>query len=293
MTAVWCLWAGLALTAGTSWEYPIFVTTGPEGTLYVSDQNAPAILAVAADGAVRPLFIGSKQYRTPLYRPRGLAVSPAGDLWICDPATFDLYRLPLKGEAAAVKPVPVTGDATTLLDGRTTTMGNTFVQPEGIAFAPDGTAYVSDMKLNTIFAVAPGKENGRPTPSVVARVAAPRGLLVDADGSLVVVSNSDTPLVRVATKDGTVTPIVTGRKFQFPMSVCRWKDGYAVTDNYSRAIWSVGKGGEAAKLVDGAPLRNPTGIAALNDALFILDSHQRTLYRWSPADGLKPFVAPQ
>lgn len=254
-------------------DYPAFVALGPEKTLYVADKNAPAIFKITASGQVTTLVKGSREYRTPLYHPRGLALAKTGDLWVCDPATYDILRITPKGEI-----VPVTGKKTKLLTGKEGTIGTTVVQPEGLAIGGDGSVFVTDMKLRAIFKfTADGKA------AKFADVTAPRGLAVDKDGSLVVVSNSSAQLLRVGA-DGKVTPIIEGRPFQFPMSVCVRPDGtYAVTDNYSKAIWSVTREGKVDKLVEGAPLVNPTGIACDEAGnLAIADSHAKKVFWLSP-----------
>ena len=47
-----------------------------------------------------------KQYRTPLYRPRGLAVGKAGELYVADTATMDVFRVTPDGKAASIDGFP-------------------------------------------------------------------------------------------------------------------------------------------------------------------------------------------
>lgn len=266
----------LALTfsadsAKVEFDYPIFLTVGPDRTIYVADQNVPAIYKIAPDGSASTLFKGSKQYRTPLYRPRGLTLDKNGDLLVCDAATMDVYRLSKDG-----KPQPLTGKKIKLLNGIETTMGD-IIQPESVAVAPDGTIYVSDLKQRVIFKIQDGK------PVKHAEVPAPRGLAIDKDGSLLVVSHSEAQLKRVA-PDGTVTNVIEGRPFSFPISICVLADGnYVVTDNYSKALWLVTPKGKAEKLIEGDPLKNPTGVAVDSAGnLAIADPHQKKIFWLSP-----------
>src|SRR5690606_13504049 len=115
----------------------------------------------------------------------------------------------------------------------------------------DGTIYVSDMKYQAIFKIGEDRK-----PVKVADVPAPRGIALDQDGSLVVVSNSPSQLKKVNLESGEVSDIVSARPFSFPMSVCVRPDGkYVVTDNYSKALWLVDRQGKASKLVEGEPLK--------------------------------------
>jgi serine/threonine-protein kinase len=259
--------------AKVDFGYPIFLAIGPDRTIYVSDQNVPAIYKIASDGTTTTLYRGQKQYRTPLYRPRGLAVEKDGSLVVCDPATMDVYRLAPNGKAT-----PMTGKKVKLLNGVETTMGDVFIQPEGIAAADDGTVYVTDLKLRAVFRI--GKDN---KPIKLADVPAPRGIAIDRDGSLLVVSHSDGQLRRV-TRDGKVTAVVGGRPFGFPLSICVRADGnYVITDNYSKALWLVTPQGKVEKLVEGDPLKNPTSVAIDNQGnLAIADPHSRKVFWLSP-----------
>lgn len=259
--------------AKVEFDYPIFLALGPDRTIYVADQHLPAIYKITPDGQASVLFKGKKQYRTPLYRPRGLAVDKAGNLIICDPATMDVYRLSPDGKA-----VGLTGKPVKLLNGIETNMGDVFVQPEGVAIAADGTIYVSDLKLRAVF--KSGKD-GKFTK--LADVPAPRGLAIDKDGSVLVISHSEAQLQRIS-PDGKVSIVIGGRPFSFPMSICVLADGnYVVTDNYSKALWRVTPKGKAEKLVEGEPLKNPTSVAVdASGNLAIADPHKRQIFWLSP-----------
>ena len=74
-------------------EYPLFLALDPSGAAIVGDQDAPAILKATPDGQVQTLFKANKQFRTPLNRPRGVAVDDKGDCF---------YRVPGTNFACAV-----------------------------------------------------------------------------------------------------------------------------------------------------------------------------------------------
>lgn len=267
------LWLWTADAAKVEFDYPIFLAVGPDRAVYVSDQNVPAIYKIGADGKVATVYKGKKQYRTPLYRPRGIAVDKDGSLIVCDPATMDVFRVLPDGKA-----IPLTGKKVKLLNGIETTMGDVFIQPEGVAIARDGTIYISDLRLRAVYRI--GKDN---KPVKLADVPAPRGLALDKDGSLLVLSHSDAQLRRVTT-DGKVAIVVGGRPFGFPMSICVRADGnYVVTDNYSKSLWLVTPQGKAEKLVEGEPLKNPTSVALDTDgSLVVADPHKQKVFVVSP-----------
>ena len=257
--------------AKVDFDYPIFLAVGPDRTIYVADQYVPAIYKITTDGAVETVYRGTKQYRTPLARPRGLAVTPQGELVVCCPATMDVYRV-TSGLAK-----PVTGKPVKLLNGIETTMGE-LVQPEGVAIHPDGAIYVSDLKRRAIFRI--GKDGKM---EKFADVPAPRGIALDKEGNLLVVSHSEAQLKRIS-PDGKVTNVIEGRPFAFPISICVRPDGnYVITDNYAKALWLVTPAGKAEKLVEGAPLINPTSVASDQEGnLAIADPHAKKIFWLSP-----------
>ena len=99
---VLCLLALLGVSpAKVEFDYPIYLTVGPDRSIYVSDQYIPAIYRIAADGKVTTLYKGKQQYRTPLYRPRGLALDAAGNVIVCDPATMGRFSHQPEGGGGA------------------------------------------------------------------------------------------------------------------------------------------------------------------------------------------------
>ena len=262
-----------------TFEYPIFLAVGPDRSIYVSDQDAPAILRIAPDGKVQTLFQAKKQFRTPLYRPRGIAVDAKGIVYVCDPATMDVYRITPDGKAEGL-----TGVAIKELNGKPGVRGM-FVQPEGVAVASDGTVYVSDLRMGEISKLKPGSKK----PELVAKVAAPHGMLVDKDGTLVVVSHGESHLRRVDPKDCKVTDVFAGhlpkRKYgPFVLSVALRPDGsYLVTDNYNRCLWAVSRDGKAEVLVENDPLVKVTGVGVdAKGNIAIADPANRKVFWLSP-----------
>jgi len=261
-------------------EYPLFIAVDANGDVIVGDQDAPSILKASPDGTVKTLFQASKNFRTPLNRPKGIAVAGSGDAYICDPTTMDVYRL-----GAGGKPEGLTGKTIKELNGKQGWRGE-IIQPEGIAVAADGTVYVSDLRLRTIYKIAKGSRQ----PAKIATVDAPHGMALDPDGSLVVVSHGESHLVRVKTSDGSVTKILPGRleakNPPYPLSVARRADGsYLVTDNYNKCLWAVTPDGKASVFVQPPEFGKVTGVAVAKDGKIAVADPKNGCVHWLSADG--------
>jgi len=261
-------------------EYPLFLALDASGAAIVGDQDSPAIWKATSDGTVTKLFQASRQFRTPLNRPKGVAIDAEGNAYICDPTTMDVYRLGSDG-----KPVGLTGKPIKELNGKPGVRGE-IIQPEGIAVGPDGTVYVADLKLHTIFRLPKGSK----TPIKLATVDAPHGMLLDADGSLVVVSHGESHLVRVKIADGSVTKILPGRLEgklpPFPLSVAKKADGvYLVTDNYNKCLWAVDKGGKASLFANPPDFKKVTGVGVAKDGKIAVADPASQCIHWLSPDG--------
>jgi DNA-binding beta-propeller fold protein YncE len=282
MIATICLSALLAqkIDAAPRMEYPLFIAMDPQGKVIVGDQDAPAILKASQDGRVQTLFKANKQFRTPLNRPRGVAVDDKGDAYICDPTTMDVYRLGSDG-----KPVGLTGRPIKELNGKPGVRGE-IIQPEGVAVAADGTVYVSDLRLNSIYKLPRGSKQ----PNKFATVDAPHGMTLDPDGSLVVVSHGESHLVRVKLSDGSVTKVLPGRleakNPPFPLSVARRADGsYLVTDNWNKCLWVVTPDGKASIFAQPPEFKKVTGVAIAKDGKIAVADPDSGCVHWLSLDG--------
>jgi streptogramin lyase len=265
-------------------EYPIYLAAGPDGSIYVADQDVPAVFRIGKDGKVSTFHKASKNFRTPLNRPRGIAVGKNGDVFVCDPSTMDVYRIGADGKA-----VGLTGKQIKELNGKPGVRG-AFVQPEGVAVADSGTVFVSDLRLNAVFKLGAAGAS----PEKVADVAAPHGIVLDKDGSLVVVSHGESHLVRVDAKTGKTSKLLPGllplkQYTPFPLSVAILADGaYAVSDNYNRVVWRVTSDGTAEVLVPAEQLRKCTGLAVAGGVLHLVDPAAKAVYRFESG---KPLVS--
>jgi glucose/arabinose dehydrogenase len=261
-------------------DYPLFIAMDASGAVVGGDQSAPSIFKAARDGDVKTLFQASPRFRTPLNRPRGVAIDGDGAALVCDPTTMDVYRLGADG-----KPVGLTGKPIKELNGAAGIRGE-FIQPEGIAVGADGTVYVADLRLHTIYKLPKGSKS----PVKLASVDAPHGMTLDPDGTLVVVAHGDSHLVRVKIADGSVTKILQGRlegkNPSFPLSVARKPDGaYLVTDNYNKCLWSVTGDGKSAVFANPPEFKKVTGVAVSKDGSIAVADPESKCIHWLSPDG--------
>jgi sugar lactone lactonase YvrE len=252
-----CLCLATLSVAGTGaaqMQYPLAVAAAEDGTIYVADRHLPGIWRIV-DGKPSLMFEGSKKYRTPLNAVRCLALDRSGRLLAGDSATREVYRMNESGE-----PTPLT-------DGG-------IGMPMSIAVNSKGELLVADLELHRIWRVA--AEGGKP--ELLAEVTAPRGVCMDAEDRLWVVSHGNNQLVRIDPA-GQVETVVKGRPFSFPHHLVLASDGTAyIADGYARAIWKVPPGGTPEKLVSGEPLANPVGLAWRDDTLLVADPKVKAVF---------------
>ena len=255
-----CLLAGLASAqlAPAQMQYPLSATVAESGTIYVADRNLPGVWKIE-DNKLSRFFEGSKRYRTPLYAVRCVTLDKSGALLAGDSATREVYRFDKDG-----KPTPLT-------DGG-------IGMPMSIAVNSKGELLVADLELHRIWKVpaAGGK------PEQLAEVQAPRGLAVDSEDNLWVVSHGKDQVVRVS-PDGKLETVVEGRPFLFPHNIVLGPDKTAyVTDGYSKAVWKVPPGGKPEKWVSGDPLVNPVGLAWRKQNLLVVDPRANAVLEITP-----------
>lgn len=238
--------------------YPLSVAAAPSGTLYVADHHLPGIWQVQ-DGRMSLFFLGQKKFRTPLNAIRCVAIDQEGRVLAGDSATGDVYRFDDQGQPES-------------LTGRDSPLGP-ITMPYSIAVDASGDFLVTDQgegdqRIARIPA-AGGKVE------LVAEVFTPRGLCVDSDQNVWVISQRR--LLRLL-PDGTQETVVDNGLFEFPHAVVVRDDGVAfVSDGYARTIWKIDPGQAPQAWVQGDPLKNPVGMTLWQDQLIVADPHARAL----------------
>ena len=239
---------------GEGMEYPLAVAAGPDNTLFVADRNLPGIWKIQ-DGKASIYFRGSKKYRTPLNAVRCLAMDMNGKLLAGDSSTREIYRFD-----TPENPVPMTAGGIGI--------------PTAIAIDSAGNLMVADLELHCIFQVPAA--GGKATEWV--KVPAPRGLAIDSQDRVWVVSHSKEPLVRFA-KDKTKEALVNNPVFEFAHQIVVDSKGDSyITDGYAKSVWKIPAQGKPEKFFSGEPLKNPVGLAKQGESLLIADPHQKMIY---------------
>ena len=235
-------------------DYPLAVVSGPENVIFAADLNFHGIWKIQ-DGKATVYFQGSNKFRTPLNAVRCIGIDSNGKLLAGDSATREVYRFD-----TPETPIPLTGGGIGI--------------PTAIAVDSKGDLFVADLELHCIFQVPAG--GGKATEFV--KVPAPRGLAIDSQDRLWVVSHSKEPLVRFG-KDKTKEVIVSDPIFQFAHQIVLDSSGDCyVTDGYAKSIWRIPSQGKPEVFFVGEPLKNPVGLSKMDDRLLIADPHQKMIY---------------
>lgn len=135
---------------GVSLSGPITVAVGLNGDLFVSDVNHYRILRLDSGGTVTQVVgtgtagfsgDGGPAASAQINRPRGLVVSPAGDLYVADSNNHRIRRVDYgTGVIETVAGTGVSGysgDGGPAADAQLNT-------PEGLAWGPGGDLFIAD-----------------------------------------------------------------------------------------------------------------------------------------------------
>lgn len=241
-------------------QYPIAVVADG-AVLYVVDLDLPGVWRVDDQG--RSLFVrGSSRFRTPLNRPRCVALHPRGGILVGDSATREVYHI----AAAGSEPKP-------LSDGQ---IGIAMT----LAVSPDGqTLYVGDAETRSLLSLP--VDGGQPR--VVVQVNA-RGLGFDADGTLWAVTPDDAAVQRIDVAAKSSQPVISGRPYQYPNGLTWTGDFGLISDGYGKQIWKFTADGQTEPWASGDPLVGPVGLFAAQGAVWVADPKQRQLYRFGLDD---------
>jgi len=246
-------------------QYPLSVAAAPDGAIYVADKDMHGVWKIAG-GKLEVFFQGSNKFRTPLNAVRCVAVDTKGRVLAGDSSTREIYRFNAEG-----KPEPLSKAGIGI--------------PMAIAFDARGDILVCDLEIHQIVKVP--EAGGEPVK--VADVTAPRGIVVDAQERIWVVSAGGKNQVVRILPDGKVETVVAGTPFQLPHTIALDKDQNAyICDNYAESIWKVSPDGKPEKWLTGKPLVKPVGITFATDRLLIADPHAKTVFEATLDGKLSP-----
>ena len=242
-------------TRPASAVYPLDGVVDSMGAVWVVDRNAPGVWKYA-DSKLEMAIAGDKKFRKPLNASRCIAMSPTGELTVGDPATREIYRRDANGNM-----VP--------------TVSGLIGIPMDLAYASNGTLYIADVERRVVWKQSFASDK----PEVFANVN-PRGLFVDSEDRLWVVSQDEKQLLRLDAQ-GKQEVIVGERLFEFPHQVVVDSKGQAwVTDGYKKALWLIKPNEKPVVAVSGEPLQNPVGLFLVNDEPAVVDPHSQTVFKY-------------
>lgn len=261
--------AGLAQDPATAaTQYPLAVASH-SGATYIADLKLPGVWRLQGEQA-EVYFQGEKKFRTPLNAIRCLAVDLEGNLLAGDSATRNIYRFTEDGKPTAIVKNPVGIGI-----------------PMALATEKSGQVLVADLETHRIVRVNLAEGSFAP----VAQVAAPRGLALDSQQRIWVISHGKDQVVRIGAENKVET-VISGRPFQFPHHITFDSSGHAyVADGYGKAVWKLSNSaaeGEpekwtAEKWVVNDAFSNPVGVAWVGDSLLLADPQANRLFHISAA----------
>lgn len=209
--------------ASARFNYPFAVAVAADGTAYVSDVLNQVIRRIAPGGTVSTLAglaltSGSADGTGNAARfsnPAGLAIDPAGGVWVSDVYNHALRHVSDAGVVTtpvALAPQPGAVNASGALAR--------FNTPGAVAAGPDGAIYVADTGNHVIrkvdaagaastFAGLAGTSGATNGTGSAARFSAPVGIAVDVDGT-VYVADTGNHVIRKITAAGVVTTLAGG-----------------------------------------------------------------------------------
>lgn len=248
------LFSGSLVSAQDGLQYPLSIAVS-ESTVYLADRELPGVWKVQGD-ALSLFFRGEKKFRTPLNAVRCVEIDRDGKLLAGDSSTREVYRFDDAG-----KPVPLTNGGVGI--------------PMDIAVNQAGDLFVSDLEIQRVVKVP--KAGGEPTE--VAEIAGCRGLFIDHEDHLWVVSTTTNQLHRIA-PDRTKKVILEGRPLNFPHTVVVDQELTAyVCDGYEKGIWKIPLGGQPTLWVKGPPFDNPVGMAWQGDTILVVDPRAKGVFQ--------------
>jgi sugar lactone lactonase YvrE len=245
-------------------QYPIAVAVDG-GVLYVVDLNLPGVWKVQGDQ--RDVFaLGERSFRTPLNRPRCVAIHPQGGILVGDSATREVYHI----TSQDAQPMP-------LSSGRIGTA-------MALAISPDQqTVYIGDAETRAVLRMPITGGD----PQIVVNINA-RGLAFDDEGALWAVTPDDAAIHRIDVQAKTNTAVITGRPYQYPGGLAWAGNRGFVTDSYGGSVWTFTPDGKTELWFEGPPLAGPVGMAAAQDTLWIADPKARQVFQFDQRQAQEP-----
>jgi sugar lactone lactonase YvrE len=203
-------------------SYPLGVAVDAAGNLFIADTDnnrvrkviGGVINTIAGNGTFGYSGDGGPATSAQLYRPMGVAVDAAGNLFIAD--TYN-NRVRKVTPAGIISTVAGTGDQGFYGDGGPATSA-AFYEPTGVAVDTAGNLFIADWGNNCVRKVIPGGVistvagneiqgySGDGGPATSAQLYRPQGVAVDAAGNLFI-SDTYNNRVRKVTPGGIISTV--------------------------------------------------------------------------------------
>jgi DNA-binding beta-propeller fold protein YncE len=123
-------WGAPGSTDG-QFNNPAFAATGPDGSVYISDNGNNRVQRFTADGAFLASFGSAGAGPGQFNGPTGISVGPDGSVYVADSGNNRVQRFDANGTFISQWGSPGSGDGQ-------------FQGPTGVGVGPDGSVYVGD-----------------------------------------------------------------------------------------------------------------------------------------------------
>jgi uncharacterized protein (TIGR03437 family) len=200
----------------TALSQPEGIAVDRSGNVYVADAALHEVRKIAVDGSIQTVagtgvagFAGDGGPATAalLNQPYGLAVDPAGNLYIADLGNARVRKVAVDGAIQTVAGGGALPATSTGQGGPSTSVQ--LVQPRNVAIGGDGSLYISDFGANQVYQVATNGAlslmagtgtagySGVGTSALLAELNAPAGLTVDPMGALYIADSGNNRVRKV------------------------------------------------------------------------------------------------
>lgn len=255
-----------ASTAATAPVYPLNLTVTAQDEWVVADRKLPGLWSLKAGEKPQVELQGPKRFRERFNAIRCVATLPSGQLVVGDTATRGVYLLE--------------GDAEPLL-----LSGLDVGVPIDLAVNQQGEIFAADLESHRIYKMSKTEDSWKCEELIA--IAAPRGLFIDQDDTLWVITQGKKALHKMTAK-GEWSVVVEEPVFQFPHDVAVLGETVYVTDGYGKCVWTMGRDGSDRQKLTHETLETPIGLAVAGEKLLLVDSRANQLYAVTKQDGITP-----
>ena len=250
--------------------HPVSIAVADSGDVFVADRKLPGVWQLHGN-KLSIYFKAFPHLQSPLSAVRCVELDLDGRLLVGDSATRDVYRFDQTGQ-----PQSLTRRQGTDLSRDTAADPGQIGIPIDIAVNRAGDIFVSDLEIGRVVKLA---KDGPGKPVEIAQISACRGLSIDSNDNLWIISTTADQL-HCLSPSGDHEVVVPGSVFSFPHTVAVDDRGTAyVCDGYGPAIWRIPTGQPPEQWVQGEPLVNPVGMALYKDKLLIADPGARAIFQ--------------